>query len=53
MDIEPIDDGEMLRVSLTQDGFTAWCLVSSHHLADEKRSQLLESIRKQAVRALG
>ena len=40
LNIESVDDGEMLRVSLTEDGFTAWCLVSSYHLVDEKEPQL-------------
>ena len=52
LQVESVDDGEMLRVSLTEDGITAWCMVSSMHLVDEKLSQLQESIRKQAVEAL-
>ena len=49
LDIESIDDGEMLRVSLTEDGITAWCLVSSYHLVDEKESQLRNAIRTTAL----
>jgi hypothetical protein len=52
LQVESVDDGEMLRVSLTEDGITAWCMVSSMHLVDEKLSQLQESIRRQAVEAL-
>lgn len=52
LELESIDDGEMLRVSLTEDGITAWCLVSSHHLVDEKKPQLQQSIRRQAVEAM-
>ena len=52
LQIESIDDGEMLKVSLTEDGITCFCLVSSHHLVDEKERQLRECIRKTAVEAL-
>lgn len=52
LQIESIDDGEMLKVSLTEDGITCFCLVSSHHLVDEKEPQLRECIRKTAVEAL-
>lgn len=51
LDIESIDDGEMLRVSLTEDGITAWCMVSSYHLVDEKESQLRKRIQKDALEA--
>ena len=51
LDVESIDDGEMLRVSLKEDGFTAWCLVSSYHLVDEKESQLRNRIREDALEA--
>lgn len=50
--IESIDGGEMLRVSLTEDGITAWCLVSSYHLVDEKEPQLRNRIRMDAMGAL-
>lgn len=51
LDIESIDDGEMLRVSLTEDGITEWCLVSSYHLVDEKEPQLRDAIRTTALRS--
>ena len=50
--LEPVDGGEMLRVSLTEDGITAWCLVSSYHLVDEKEPQLRNRIRMDALGAL-
>ena len=50
LNIESVDDGEMLRVSLTEDGITEWCMVSSYHLVDEKESQLRNAIR---ITALG
>ena len=53
LDIESVDDGEMLRVSLTEDGFTAWCMVSSYHLVDEKESQLRNRIRTDAAGSFG
>ena len=52
LEIEPIDDGEMLKVSLTEDGITQFCLVSSYHLVAEKEPQLRTAIRKAALEAL-
>ena len=52
LQVESIDDGEMLKVSLTEDGITAYCLVSSHHLVDEKEPVLRECIRKTAIEGL-
>jgi ribosome-binding factor A len=45
-----IEDG-MYRVSLTRDGISATTYVSSMHLVEDKRKQLLSSIRKKAANA--
>jgi len=50
LDVEMIEDG-MYRVSLTLDGISATTYVSSMHLVEDKRKQLLSSIRKKAANA--
>jgi len=50
LDVEIVDEN-MYRVSLTIDGITAVAYVSSMHLVEDKRKQLLNSIRREAARA--
>jgi len=47
MDIESVDDGEMLKVSLSDGDRTVWCMVSSYHLVDEKEKQLRDALNRQ------
>ena len=51
LEIIPTDDGLGYHVQLTVDGFTARCFVSSMHLCDEKRAQLLAAIQREAAAA--
>jgi hypothetical protein len=51
MEVEALE-AECIKVSLTRDGFTASCFVSSYHLVDEKRRQLEAAINRMAVEAL-
>jgi len=44
-------ENDMYRVSLTRDGISATTYVSSMHLVEDKRKQLLSSIRKEATNA--
>jgi len=50
LDVEMVED-DMYRVSLTLDGISATTYVSSMHLVEDKRKQLLSSIRKKAANA--
>lgn len=50
LEVEMTED-EMYRVSLTRDGISATTYVSSMHLVEDKRKQLLSSIRKKAANA--
>lgn len=51
LEITPTDDGLGYFVSLTLDGITARCFVSSMHLVDEKRGQLEAAIARTAQEA--
>ena len=45
LEITPLnDDHDLYRVCLEEAGIRACCLVSSHHLTEEKRKQLSLSI---------
>ena len=48
LEIEQMSD-DMLRVSLTLDGITSSCYVSSMHLVEEKRGQLKASIMRKVM----
>ena len=53
MTLEPLqlrttEDGNMYEVCLTEDGITECTFVSSMHLVESKRSQLLAAIRRRA-----
>lgn len=50
LETEVLPDG-CIRVCLTENGFTACCVVSSYHLIEGKRQQLLDAITNQAVEA--
>jgi len=50
LDVEMVEN-DMYRVSLTRDGISATTYVSSMHLVEDKRKQLLSSIRKEAANA--
>ena len=45
-------DAELIKVCLTEDGFTSCCYVSSHHLTAEKEKQLRKAILCAALEAL-
>ena len=51
MEVEALE-AECIKVSLTRDGFTATCFVSSWHLVDEKRRGLEAAIDRMASEAL-
>ena len=51
MEVEALE-AECIKVSLTRDGFTATCFVSSFHLVDDKRRQLEAAITRMAAEAL-
>ena len=44
---------DMYKVTLSEDGFTASCWVSSMHLIDEKKGQLRDAIRRMALDTMG
>ena len=46
--IEP----ELIKVCLSEDGFTNCCYVTSHHLAEEKEGQLRAANLRDAMGAL-
>jgi hypothetical protein len=46
--IEP----ELIKVCLTEDGFTNCCFVTSHHLAQEKEKQLRQANLRDALSSL-
>jgi len=50
LDTEALPDG-CVRVCLTENGFTACTIVSSWHLVEDKRRQLLDAITNQAIEA--
>jgi hypothetical protein len=43
---------ELIRVCLTEDGFTSCCFVSSHHLVAEKEKQLRQAILNEAISSI-
>jgi hypothetical protein len=50
MQIEVLD-AELIKVTLTRDGFTASAFVTSHHLTEQKRPQLEAAISREAAAA--
>jgi ribosome-binding factor A len=50
MEVEVLD-AELIKVTITRDGFTASCYVTSHHLVEDKRRQLEAAINREAARA--
>lgn len=46
--IEP----ELIKVCLTEDGFTNCCYVTSYHLTTEKEQQLRKANLRQALQAM-
>jgi len=51
LDVEPTDDGLGYFVGLTLDGITARAFVSSMHLVDDKRRQLICAVQRSAEAA--
>lgn len=51
LDVIATADGLGYHVQLTLDGITARCFVSSMHLVDEKRPQLMAAIAADAAAA--
>lgn len=45
-------EAELIKVCLTEDGFTSCCYVSSHHLTAEKEKQLRNANLLAAKQAL-
>lgn len=45
-------EAELIKVCLTEDGFTSCCYVSSHHLVPDKEQQLRAANLRQAMNAL-
>jgi hypothetical protein len=53
LEVTPLnDDHHLYKVCLTENGVTACTLVSSHHLVEDKRSQLHQSIIDASKQAL-
>ena len=48
--VETLPDGSV-KVILSENGITAACYVSSHHLVEDKWGYLQEAINRQAARA--
>ena len=48
--IETLPDGSV-KVILSENGITAACYVTSHHLVDDKWGYLQEAINRQATKA--
>jgi len=46
-----LDDG-CIRVCLSEEGITACCIVSSHHLVEEKEKQLRQAIVRTAIKSI-
>ena len=44
-------DNELIRVCLTEHGFTNCCFVTSHHLTEEKEGQLRAANEREAAAA--
>lgn len=51
MEVEVLD-AELIKVTLTRDGISVSCFVTSHHLVEDKRKQLEAAIVQQARQAL-
>ena len=51
LDVEPTDDGLGYFVGLTLDGITSRTFVSSMHLVEDKRRQLMTAIQREAEAA--
>ena len=51
LDMNTLEDG-VVRVCLTEDGFTECCTVSSMHLAPKKEKQLRAAILKKSLNRL-
>jgi ATP-dependent helicase YprA (DUF1998 family) len=49
---EYTDDGQMIKVCLTENGLKACCFVSSEHLVAEKEKHLRAAIARMAWRAV-
>ena len=49
--LSTLDDG-CVKVCLSEEGITACCIVSSHHLVEEKERQLRQAIIRTAVKSL-
>jgi ribosome-binding factor A len=50
MEVEVLD-AELIKVTLTRDGISASCFVTSHHLIEDKRRQLEAAIAREAAGA--
>jgi len=50
LDVEMVE-GEMYHVSMTRDGISATTYVSSMHLVEDKKRQLLLAIEREAARS--
>jgi len=50
LDVEMVEDG-MYSVSMTRDGISATTYVSSMHLVEDKKRQLLLAIEREAARS--
>jgi len=50
LDVEMVE-GEMYRVSMTRDGINATTYVSSMHLVEDKKRQLLLAVEREAARS--
>ena len=48
LNVDYISD-EKYKISMVVDGIEAHCFVSSMHLVEDKRKQLLENIRREAA----
>jgi ribosome-binding factor A len=46
MQIEVLD-AELIKVTITRDGISASCFVTSHHLVEDKRRQLEAAIQRE------
>ena len=48
--VESLPDGSV-KVTLSENGISAACYVSSHHLVEDKWAYLQEAINRQATKA--
>ena len=49
--VDYIDDGTMIKVTVKEDGFVEFGMVSSQHLVDTKVNQLRAAIKNRAIAA--